>query len=396
MARFSKSGVSPLPGSLDGDEAWGALVRRRRLRVAALLLLALALSLSLLCFAGWGGSAYPGAYAYRVFAPGEAARALTVLARDAVDGIIRPLAVPSGSVRLASYPAYFTVASRIPIVLVTVLCGAMVGVSGLLYQVAFRNPVANAGMVGASSGAQLGFAALVLMQSSGAVTTAWTRYELAFGGGCLALLAALGIGRLIGARTAGTSLLILIGGMMFAQLIKVVVSYLTLYVMDPVEYQAFYMASQVIEPDASGAGLAVAACTAALSLLPVAALRGRMGGLLVGDDDEARMLGVDAGRMRAVAVVAGGLMMVCASVAVGEVALVGLLAPFLGRRVLGMRFSDQLIGSALTGCILLLACRLLVDAVPVPGGAALGLACSAIALPLFVLLVSNDLRGWGR
>ena len=113
------------------------------------------------------------------------------------------------------------------------------------------------------------------------------------------------------------------------------------------------------------------------------------------DDQEARVLGMNPSRMRALALVCGAIMILAASIHVGAVALVSLIVPFIARSLFGCAFDRQLIGNVCLSPILLLVCRDITDLVPFIGeGLAIGSVVGVVALPLFMVMMARHVRGW--
>ena len=63
---------------------------------------------------------------------------------------------------LAHNTAYYIIVNRVPITLLTIICGGILAIAGSLYQSAFRNPIASPSMLGVSSAIQFGDMLLVL------------------------------------------------------------------------------------------------------------------------------------------------------------------------------------------------------------------------------------------
>ncbi|MBK8033614.1 MAG: iron ABC transporter permease [Anaerolineae bacterium] len=130
---------------------------------------------------------------------------------------------------------------RLPQALTAILAGAALGVSGLLMQTFFRNPLADPFVLGVSSGASLGVALVVL--TIGSVTTTLLTGLGVFGDLALAAAASFGsvgvmaIILLVARRVSGGTTLLIIG-LLFGYLTSAVVSVL-LYLSIPERIQAY-------------------------------------------------------------------------------------------------------------------------------------------------------------
>lgn len=98
---------------------------------------------------------------------------------------------------------------RVPRVLAAALVGALLGLSGAIFQGVFRNPLAEPYLLGASGGAALGatVALLVPMHLLFGLPQAWTLPVLAFAGAWGSTMLVLAVSRVAGATDAAGMLL---------------------------------------------------------------------------------------------------------------------------------------------------------------------------------------------
>lgn len=106
------------------------------------------------------------------------------------------------------------------------------------------------------------------------------------------------------------------------------------------------------------AGLIAPVVACVLGLVPVVALRFRLNGLVLPDDD-ARQLGIEAPRLRTLALACGAVLLVASQATVGLLFPLAIAAPPLARRLFGAEFRHALVGSALLGIAALLLALLL-------------------------------------
>ena len=124
-----------------------------------------------------------------------------------------------------------------------------------------------------------------------------------------------------------------------------------------------------------------------VGIVPLLLLRWRLNVLTLGDD-EARALGLDAGRIRLVSVVCATLI-TAASVSVsGMIGWVGLVIPHMMRRLVGSDYRYLLPASILSGGLFLL----MVDnvsrsfaSVEIP----IGILTAFVGAPFFLLLITR-------
>jgi iron complex transport system permease protein len=272
---------------------------------------------------------------------------------------------------------------RMPRVGVAMLVGAALAAAGTAYQHLFRNPLVAPDTLGVASGAALG-AVLGIFVGAGFLFIE----AAAFLGG----LAAVGAVMLIASRlTAHDPLVTLIlTGVVVASLLGAAISLLK-YLADPYNQLpaiTFWLMGSFAS--ASHVELASTLPVVALALAVLVALAWRIN-LLALPEDEARALGVNTRRLRAV-VVAAATLATAASVAVsGIIGWVGLVVPHMARLVVGPEFSRLLPVATIFGAAFMLA----IDTVArtlAPIEIPPGILTAVIGTPVFIALLARARR----
>lgn len=278
---------------------------------------------------------------------------------------------------------------------ITLICAVLLSVSGMLYQNVFKNPIAGPGMLGVSSGVTLGMMILVYLYGAEAMGMLVPRYAMCYGFGAAILVFVILAGRKLSGKGKPFDIVtMLLVGSILSQLVGFVVTYVTLFVMEPDVYQDYITLSQMLVVDTSGISWSVLLVATVVSLAPVIYLRFRFNALAF-DEQEVRMLGINFTMLRAVALICGAIMILAAQIHIGAVAMVSLIVPFLSRSWFGCEFRKQLVGNVCISTILLLVCRDIVDLIPFVGdGIGIGSAVSVVALPVFLLIMTRHMRGW--
>lgn len=274
---------------------------------------------------------------------------------------------------------------RGPRVLAALLVGAALAAAGTAYQSMFRNPLVSPDILGVSSGAALG-AVLGMFYSRDPLSI----QVFAFLGG----LAAVGLVYAIGARLRGHDplLALVLTGVVIGTLLGSVIALLK-YLADPhnqlpaITYWLLGSLAAIAPAD-----LAIAVPLVLAGLAPLVLLRWRINVLAL-PDDEARALGVDTGRLRAL-VIASATLITAAAVAVsGVIGWIGLLVPHAARLLVGPDFGRLLPLAMLLGAGFLLAvdtlCRTIVSAELPPGA-----LTALLGTPFFLWLFALSRRGW--
>lgn len=273
---------------------------------------------------------------------------------------------------------------RLPRVLMGGVVGAGLAVSGAVLQGLFRNPLADPGLVGVSSGAALGAAAAIVLGAAaflGAVGIA----AFAFGVGLATTLIVYRIATR-GNRTSVTTMLL--AGIAINALCGAAVGALVLFADDgQLRDLTFWTLGSL--GGATWATLGVTTLLVGIALVASPWLARALDAMLLGES-EARHLGIRTERVKKTSVALAALAAAAATAAAGLIGFVGLVAPHIVRLGLGPGHRALLPGAALTGALLLvsadLAARLLLQPVEVP----IGIVTASIGAPFFLWLLLRE------
>jgi iron complex transport system permease protein len=272
---------------------------------------------------------------------------------------------------------------RGPRVLAAVLIGAALSASGATFQGMFKNPLVSPDILGVSAGASLG--AVIAIYLSFPILAI---QGLAFAGGIVAVLLILLVASMV--RGHDPVLSLILSGVAIGTLLGSAVA-LFKYLADPFNQlpaMTFWLLGSL-------AGIAPTdmlwmALLIAVSLAPLYLLRWRIN-LLSLSDDEARALGVDVKRLRAVVVVAATLMTAASVAVAGIIGWIGLIIPHAARLLVGPEFARLLPASMLLGAVYMLAIDTLartVSGVEIPPG----ILTALIGTPWFIWLLARSGR----
>ncbi|MFM9943549.1 MAG: FecCD family ABC transporter permease [Hyphomicrobiaceae bacterium] len=273
---------------------------------------------------------------------------------------------------------------RLPRALLAILVGAALGTSGAALQGYLRNPLAEPGVIGISSGAGLG---AVLAIHSGAAATFASALPL---GGLVGAALATVLVLLLAGRHGGALTLIL-AGVAVASAATALMSLALSLAPNPfaaVEIVFWLLGSLA---DRSLEHVWLAAPFIATGLVILLRLGPSLDALALGEDG-ARNLGIALGAVR-LQIVAGSALAVGAATAVaGTIGFVGLVVPHVLRPFVGHQPSRLLPASMLGGAILVLAADILVRVLTPSGELRLGVLTALIGTPLFLWLVVETRR----
>lgn len=273
---------------------------------------------------------------------------------------------------------------RMPRTVLAVLVGGGLGVSGAAMQGYLRNPLADPGLFGVSSGAALG---AVISLYFGYAASAWLlpAFALTGAGITMAILALLigHSGSIIVFTLAGVILSSVAGSMTALAISLAPTPFATSQIVT-------WLMGALTDRSWDDVWLALPLLSLGGALL---ALTGRTLDALTLGEAAARSMGVDPLRLQLLIVI-GVALCVGASVATaGIIGFVGLIVPHLVRPFVGNRPSAVLLPSALAGALLLLLADCLVRAMPTVSELRLGIAMSMLGGPFFLFLLLRMRRG---
>jgi len=263
--------------------------------------------------------------------------------------------------------------------------GAMLGLSGAVMQGLLRNPLAEPGLLGVSSGAGLG-ASIAIVLGLGLMPFAVEGFALMG-----ALLVAIVLLVFVSRFPQRQSLILL--GVAVSALCGALMALVFNLAPSPVTLSEIigWMMGSVQNRTWSDAGF----CAGGLLVGGVLAWKAGKGlRILTLGEETARSMGVDMVRLTQGLVVASSLLAGLSVAVAGIIGFVGLAAPHFVR-AMGIKDPYRLIlPSTLTGSVLVLVADGLVRILPGTGDLKLGVLTSLVGAPLFAVLAFRSARSW--
>ncbi len=265
---------------------------------------------------------------------------------------------------------------RLPRTLLAALCGGLLAGAGAVFQGFFRNPLADSGIMGISSGAALGAVFSALLSASLATPL------FAFAGALAAAFIVFGASRLHGKYT-GTTIIILTGTAASA-FFSALTSLLVL-LKDRELYKIFvwtlgsfngkgWNELQFILPVTIVALILLCLCPRSLDLLG-------------GGETSAQALGLNLATTKLLVLGAGSLAAASAVCTGGTIGFVGLIVPHLLRRLYSPRHQLLIPASILFGASFVILADLIARTAIPPAEIPVGLVTSLAGAPFFVFLL---------
>jgi ABC-type Fe3+-siderophore transport system, permease component len=255
---------------------------------------------------------------------------------------------------------YIILESRLPQAVTALFSGGAIAVSGLLLQTAFRNPLADAGILGISSGANLGVALIILFigNNIGSIGGFDFSYSMsivfgAFVGASFILLVIMGF-----ASVVKNNIMLLIIGIMVGYLTSSVISILKFWSTSEDAYSFMIWGMG----DFSGVSieqLPFYCIVVSIGLLISVLLIKPLNALLLGERYAAN-LGVSIKMIRFLLLLCAGLLTAITCAFCGPIAFIGLAVPHIARLLLGTSNHKSLLPvTILLGSVMALLCNLI-------------------------------------
>jgi iron complex transport system permease protein len=275
---------------------------------------------------------------------------------------------------------------RFPRVLAAALVGASLALSGVVMQGLFRNPLADAGIIGVLSGGALGG---VLVISTGVAATSFLAVPCATFIGALCTAFAIYFFTTRKGRTPLTTLL-LVGIAVNALLASVTSLILSLSPDYEISRQMMFWLMGGLD----GRGwthVQIVLPFVVVGFLPLVVLRRDLNVLLLGEET-AMSLGLNVELVRRVLLVLSALMAGAAVAVSGTISFVGLVIPHMMRLIVGPDHRRLLPAVALGGAIFLVWCDLVARTVVPAEEFHLGIITAFVGSPFFLHLLLREER----
>lgn len=276
---------------------------------------------------------------------------------------------------------------RIPRIALALMVGCILAQCGAVLQGLFRNPLADPGIIGVSSGAAVGaIIAIVLLPEAWKV---WSVPTLAFAAGLSATLLVYTLAR----SARGTSVVILLlAGVAVSAFSGAAIGLLTYFADDnSLRELSVWQMGSLSKAKPEQLPLVFVCCITLIILFQrhVNALNA----LLLGEP-EARHMGIDVERFKRNAIVLVAIGVGICVAYTGIIGFIGLVVPHVVRMLCGPNHRYLLPVSAVMGGLLLVLSDLLARTLVTPSELPIGLITALIGAPFFVSLLLHERKRW--
>ncbi|MFH1920306.1 MAG: iron ABC transporter permease [Planctomycetota bacterium] len=279
---------------------------------------------------------------------------------------------------------------RMARILLAIVAGAGLSVSGVVFQALFRNPLAEPYVLGVSSGAGLAAVAAILLSLSASST--WTLPALAFTGALATILLVYALARdRAGATPVHT--LLLSGVMVNAVFGSMLMFLVSLSSSDELHNVIWWLLGNLQIFD--WALLRAAAIVVGAGLLATTVLSRDLNVITLGEEPAAH-LGLNVERTKKLFLLLASLMTGATVAACGLIGFVGLIVPHSMRLALGPDHRRLVPASALGGAVFLVLADSLARTVIAPMEVPIGVVTALLGGPFFFFLLRHKKHSsWG-
>lgn len=274
---------------------------------------------------------------------------------------------------------------RLPRTLLGMMAGCVLAICGVAMQGLFRNPLADPGLIGVSSGAALGAGFAIVFGASLALPLVVEPYLLsicAFGGGAIVA----GIVYRLGQRNGRTEVAtMLLAGVAITALSGAVIGIFT------------YLADDTMLRKLTFWNMGSLAGASYFNLLPLLVVTvficvflpfkaSGLNALLLGES-EARHLGVNVETLKLQLILCTALGVGTAVAVTGIIGFIGLVVPHLIRLLVGPNHQVLLPAAAMAGAVLLLMADMVARTILAPAELQIGIVTALLGAPFFLYLL---------
>ena len=260
------------------------------------------------------------------------------------------------------------------------------GVAGATMQGLFRNPMADPGIIGVSTGGAVGAVVAIATGATGLFFLALPTF--AFVGALVATFLVYGIAAVGGHFSMAT---LLLAGVAVNAFLGAIVSAIIILLPDngALREILFWLAGGL---DSRSWEHVRISAPLILGAAAVIMLMSRDLNLLMLGDDEARSMGVRVGRARTTLLVAAALATGAAVAVSGTIAFVGLVTPHILRLVMGPDHRVLIPMSAVGGALFVILADTVARTVIQPAEFRVGVLTAFVGAPFFILLLIKNKR----
>ncbi|WP_417063989.1 FecCD family ABC transporter permease [Fusobacterium varium] len=269
---------------------------------------------------------------------------------------------------------------RFPRIMIAVIVGGALAVCGCTMQSLLKNPIADSGIIGISSGASLGAVISIALGLSSKYIFAMPLFSIFF-----SLLISAIVYRLSTLRGKSDNLLLILSGIAISSFVGAISSIILTNLMESqIKEYIFWsigsLSGRRWEHFLFGIGPII-------FLSFILFYHGKELNILLLGDEEAKSLGINIRKMRKKILVIVAVLTAVSVCISGNIGFVGLVVPHILRKIIGADNRKLLKGSFLAGAFFLTLSDLISRVILAPSEISVGIITSLIGAPYFIYLI---------
>lgn len=269
---------------------------------------------------------------------------------------------------------------RFPRIMTAVIVGGALAVCGCTMQSLLKNPIADSGIIGISSGASLGAVISIALGLSSKYIFAMPLFSIFF-----SLLISAIVYRLSTLRGRSDNLLLILSGIAISSFVGAISSIILTNLMESqIKEYIFWsigsLSGRRWEHFLFGIGPVI-------FLSFILFYHGKELNILLLGDEEAKSLGINIRKMRKKILVIVAVLTAVSVCISGNIGFVGLVVPHILRKIIGADNRKLLKGSFLAGAFFLTLSDLISRVILAPSEISVGIITSLIGAPYFIYLI---------
>lgn len=308
---------------------------------------------------------------------------------SAIDSLLSVLdhLIGTSTSSLQNYQQAVVTELRLPRMLLAMMVGAILAQCGAVMQGLFRNPLADPGIIGVSSGAAVG--AVIAIVFLPAAIAGWSVPVAAFLSGLTVNLLVYSLAQ----TRNGTSIaVLLLAGVAISALAGAAIGFISYFANDQdLRAISLWQMGSLAGSDNTSIWLAMA--TTLLLAIAFQKRSNALNALLLGEA-EARHLGIPVEKLKLELIILTAIGVGVAVSCAGIIGFVGLVVPHIVRMCTGPNHSNLLPLTAICGALLLVAADLLARLLVQPAELPVGLVTALMGAPFFLFMLIRQRRSW--
>lgn len=290
--------------------------------------------------------------------------------------------------QLQDYQRAVIMEMRVPRTLLSILTGALLAQCGVVMQGLFRNPLADPGIIGVSSGAAVGAVFAITL-----APVAWIAWSTPVGAFLAGLATTLVVYSLARTRNGTSVTILLLAGVALAAFAGAAIGLMSYFASDQdLRSLSLWQMGSLTSSSDIGRWLGLAALVMTAVQFQRRALA--LNAMLLGES-EARHLGINVERLKLELILMTAVAVGVAVANTGVIGFVGLVVPHIVRMLTGLDHRLLLPLSAVCGALMLLLADTLARVLVPPAEIPVGIITALIGAPFFLGLLIKQ-RSLGR